>query len=103
MGLQAACQVATTLAVSQLPSLPSAFAESVERIVTTARAVEGYLTEREMRFLALLAACPTAPGDILEIGSYKGKSAVILAQAAQLAAGPLPRLACVDPMTSPSD
>lgn len=81
------------------PSLAAfdAFADEVTRL---ARGVEGYLTDREARFLALLAAYPTAGGVVLEIGSHKGKSTVILARAAAFgSAGPV---VAVDPLTSPS-
>lgn len=65
-----------------------------------ARGIEGYLTDREARFLALLGAYPTADGVVLEIGSHKGKSTVVLARAAEFgSAGPV---VAVDPLTSPS-
>lgn len=63
--------------------------------------VVGYLAPDEMRFLALLAACPTAPGGILEIGSFMGKSTIILAKAAALAGTDI--VHAVDPMTAPSE
>ena len=44
------------------------------------RGVSGWLTEREIRFLATAAACPTAEGSILEIGAYKGKSTIVIAE-----------------------
>ncbi len=62
--------------------------------------VEGYLTRREMEFLALLAAFPTTKGEILEIGSYKGKSTISLAKGAALTEKP--DVTAVDPLTSPS-
>ena len=37
------------------------------------------MAENELRFLATLAACAPAPGVIVEIGSFKGKSTVALA------------------------
>lgn len=63
--------------------------------------VEGYLTPREIRFLTLLAAVATAPGEILEIGSFKGKSTVILAKASTLAGDAV--VHAVDPMSAPSE
>jgi predicted O-methyltransferase YrrM len=72
----------------------------VEKLLREANPVEGYLAPNEMRFLALLAACPTARGEVLEIGSFKGKSTVILAKAAALTENP--RIYAVDPMTAPS-
>lgn len=48
-----------------------------------ARELPGFLTEAEGRFLGLAAACTPASGAIVEIGSFKGKSTVILAAAAR--------------------
>lgn len=62
--------------------------------------LEGHLTPREVRFLALLGACPTARGEVLEIGSFKGKSTVILAKSAAFAGQP--RVCAVDPLDLPS-
>ncbi len=53
-----------------------------------------------MRFLSLLAAYPTAPGSILEIGSFKGRSTIILAKASKFAGDSA--VYAVDPLTSPS-
>jgi hypothetical protein len=64
------------------------------------RAAAGFLTEREARFLALAAACAPAPGVILEIGSFKGKSTVGLASVAtRYGLGPV---VTVDPHSGPS-
>ena len=66
------------------------------------RAAPGFLTEREARFLALVAACAPAQGGgvILEIGSFKGKSTVGLASVAmRYGRGPV---ITVDPHTGPS-
>lgn len=64
------------------------------------RAAPGFLTEREGRFLALVAAATPAAGAILEIGSFKGKSTVGLATIAQrYDLGPV---VTVDPHTAPS-
>jgi hypothetical protein len=60
----------------------------------------GFLTEREARFLALVAACAPAQGVILEIGSFKGKSTVGLASVAlRYGRGPV---VTVDPHSGPS-
>jgi Methyltransferase domain len=40
------------------------------------------LSDNEARFLGLLAACIPAPGAIVEIGSFKGRSTVMLAKVA---------------------
>ncbi len=64
------------------------------------RAAPGFLTEREGRFLALVAACAPAQGVILEIGSFKGKSTVGLASIAQrYNLGPV---VAVDPHSAPA-
>jgi MMP 1-O-methyltransferase len=64
------------------------------------RLAAGHLTEREARFLALVAAGAPGEGRILEIGSFKGKSTVGLATVAQrFDLGPV---AAVDPFTAPS-
>jgi predicted O-methyltransferase YrrM len=58
--------------------------------------VDGWLTNREVRFLATAAAHPTAEGSILELGSYQGKSTIVIARAARLAGKT--HFATVDPM-----
>lgn len=64
------------------------------------RAAPGFLTQREGRFLALVAACAPAQGAILEIGSFKGKSTVGLASIAQrYGLGPI---VAVDPHSAPA-
>ena len=63
------------------------------------RKVPGYLTEKEARFLGLLAACVPAKGTIVEIGSYKGRSTVMLAKvASHYGGGPV---VAIDPHNSP--
>ncbi len=58
------------------------------------------MTEREARFLALVAACAPGRGTILEIGSFKGKSTVGLASVAQrYGLGPV---VTVDPHSAPA-
>jgi predicted O-methyltransferase YrrM len=76
--------------------LPENFDNTLKDTLDIARGIEGYLTEREMRFLFLLSACPTTEGSVLEIGSFKGKSTVILAKASPS------KVVAVDPLTSPS-
>jgi predicted O-methyltransferase YrrM len=64
------------------------------------RAAPGFLTEREGRFLALVAAGAPAAGTILEIGTFKGKSTVGLATIARrYQLGPV---VTVDPHTAPA-
>jgi predicted O-methyltransferase YrrM len=47
-----------------------------------ARDVPGFLMEAEARLLGTIAACAPAGGAIVEIGSFKGKSTVMLAKVA---------------------
>ena len=57
--------------------------------------VPGFLLENEARFLGTVAACAPAEGAIVEIGSFKGKSTVMLAKVAQqYGAG---RIVAIDP------
>jgi len=63
------------------------------------RKVPGHLTEKEARFLGLLAACAPARGTIVEIGSFKGRSTVMLAKvASHYGCGPV---VAIDPHNSP--
>lgn len=80
--------------------IPAGFDSHVEHTVKTAARIEGHLTEKEIRFLCLLAAVPTAAGEVLEIGSFKGKSTVVLATSARVAGDE--RIVAVDPLTSPA-
>jgi predicted O-methyltransferase YrrM len=84
-----------------MKNLPDNFDRFVEDLLPVIETVEGYLSPNEIRFLALLAACPTATGEILEIGSFKGKSTVILAKAAALTDNV--EVNAVDPMIAPSE
>ncbi len=60
--------------------------------------VDGYLTRKEIYILALLASVPTSPGSILEIGSFKGKSTVLIARALRAIGGV--GLHAIDPFLS---
>lgn len=82
-------------------TLPKGFEEFVDRLLQDVVSVEGFLAPNEMRFLALLGAVPTAEGEVLEIGSFKGKSTVILAKSSKLAGDQY--VNAVDPMTAPSE
>ena len=70
-----------------MPKLPDDFDSQLNQIVDQALNVTGWTTRRELEFLGLLAACPTAEGVILEIGSFRGRSATVLANAARMADG----------------
>ena len=61
--------------------------------------VPGHLLENEARFLGLLAACVPGAGNIVEIGSFKGRSTVMLAKVASHY-GMAPVVA-IDPHNSP--
>jgi predicted O-methyltransferase YrrM len=64
-----------------------------------ARKVAGHLEENEARFLGLLAACVPANGAIIEIGSFRGRSTVMLAKvASHYGLGPV---VAIDPHNSP--
>jgi hypothetical protein len=45
--------------------------------------VEGWLTDAQARRLAACAARPRPPGTVVEIGSFRGRSTIVLAQAAE--------------------
>lgn len=62
--------------------------------------VEGFLSKKEMHFVFLLGAVQSCQGEILEIGSFKGRSTILLSKAAALANEN--RVVAVDPLTSPS-
>lgn len=83
-----------------MANLPENLNEVVERAVRVSRGVSGFLGDNEARFLGTLAACAPAKGTIVEIGSYKGKSTVLLASVAtHYGMGPV---VAIDPHTSPS-
>jgi len=83
-----------------MPTLPANFDALVRSLHPLPEGVEGYLSPREVRLLALFGACPTADGEALEIGSFKGRSTIVLAKATELAGDAA--LHAVDPLTSPS-
>ncbi len=80
-------------------------AEELESVVAkacaAARDVPGFLTEVEARMLAVMAACTPGDGAIVEIGSFKGKSTVVLATVA--AHYGLGQVVSIDPHTAPSE
>lgn len=77
-------------------TLPGAFQETLRQIQDAVHHVDGWLTDRELSFLALLAACPTTQGTVLEIGSYRGRSTIVLALANRLTDDR--RIVAVDPL-----
>lgn len=81
-------------------AVPSELLQAIDEAWAKVRVAPGFLTEREGRFLALIAACAPGRGTILEIGSYKGKSTVGLASIAQrYGLGPV---VAVDPHSAPA-
>jgi len=80
--------------------LPADLDAVIERAWQLTQGTAGFLGENEARFLGMLAACVPARGTIVEIGSFKGKSTVMLASvAAYYGLGPV---VAIDPHTSPS-
>ena len=71
------------------------------RLCEESRAYDGYLTDKEARFLTVLSACTPGNGVTLEIGSFKGKSTIILSKAEQKLRGKV-NIVAMDPLTSPS-
>lgn len=67
-----------------MASLHPAYASTLDAIERDIDDIEGYLSPRDIRFLALSAAHADPRGEILEIGACRGKSTVVLAKASQL-------------------
>ncbi len=80
---------------------PEAIDVLAERLAAECEGVAGHLTRREAMFLAVLASSTPGDGLILEIGSFKGKSTIILAKAERDTTGRR-TLVAVDPLTSPA-
>jgi predicted O-methyltransferase YrrM len=83
-----------------MPALPLDLDTVIDKAWQLTQRTPGHLGENEARFLGLLAACVPARGAIVEIGSFKGKSTVMLASvAAHYGLGPV---VAIDPHTAPS-
>ncbi len=79
---------------------PEDLEQTLDRAWSLTKHVPGFLGENEARFLGLLVACTPATGAILEIGSFKGRSTVMMASvAAHYGLGPV---VAVDPHTQPA-
>ena len=63
--------------------IPSDLNAVLDAAWQAARDIPGFLTEAEARFLGMAAACAPRGGEVLEIGSFKGKSTVMLAKVAE--------------------
>jgi predicted O-methyltransferase YrrM len=73
-----------------LSHVPPDLYETIESATQLSLKTPGFLGENEIRFLGILAACTPAKGAIVEIGSFKGKSTVVLAtMAAKYGLGPV--------------
>jgi predicted O-methyltransferase YrrM len=77
------------------------FSEQQAQVIEQAQHIEGLLTPREMDLLFILGAVKPCEGDVLEIGSYKGRSSVILAKASRMCQDT--PIHAVDPLTLPAD
>jgi predicted O-methyltransferase YrrM len=81
-------------------AIPPDLDEELEKAWRLTDRTPGFLGESEARFLGLLAACVPTRGTIVEIGSFKGKSTVMLASvAAHYGLGPV---IAIDPHTAPA-
>jgi predicted O-methyltransferase YrrM len=82
-----------------LLSIPEDLKAVLEDAWGASKEVPGYLLENEAKFLGVLAAITPAKGAIVEIGSYRGRSTVMLAKvAAHYGMGPV---VAIDPHNSP--
>ena len=63
--------------------IPGDLEDVLDAAWQAARDVPGFLLEDEARFLGMVAACVRCEGAIVEIGSFKGKSTIILATVAR--------------------
>jgi predicted O-methyltransferase YrrM len=80
-----------------LNPLPPDLDKVIDDAWSATKDVPGFLGENEARFLGLLAACIPAKGAIVEIGSFKGRSTVMLARvSAHYGLGPV---VSIDPHT----
>src|SRR5271168_4115391 len=80
-------------------SIPPDLKQTIDAAWEATKEVPGYLLENEARFLGVLAAITPAAGAIVEIGSYRGRSTVMLAKvAAHYGFGPV---VAIDPHNSP--
>jgi MMP 1-O-methyltransferase len=77
--------------------IPADLEQALDEAWTAAKDVPGFLLEQEARFLGRMAVCAPREGVIVEIGSFKGKSTVLLGKLAQrYGLGPI---VAIDPHT----
>jgi predicted O-methyltransferase YrrM len=80
-------------------AIPADLQRTIDEAWEVTKKVPGYLLENEARFLGVLAAIVPASGTIVEIGSYRGRSTVMLGKvAARYGLGPV---VAIDPHNSP--
>ena len=79
--------------------VPSDLDDVLNSAWEAAQKVPGHLFEDEARFLGTVVACAPSTGAIVEIGSFKGKSTVMIAKVAKhYGLGPI---VAIDPHNSP--
>jgi hypothetical protein len=77
--------------------VPADLDAALDEAWAAAKDVPGFLLEQEARFLGMMAVCAPHDGVIVEIGSFKGKSTVLLGKLAQrYGLGPI---VAIDPHT----
>ncbi len=76
--------------------LDQAITDYVNSAPRFAKQIPCQLGDRELRFLALLGACPSAEGEVLTIGCGLGRSTAVLAEAARVAGET--RVSAIDPL-----
>jgi predicted O-methyltransferase YrrM len=80
----------------------SKYNQTLPDVINMASEVEGHLTNREISLLYLFAMHPCAKGEVLEIGSFKGKSTSVIARGLQLLNNE-DQMYAVDPFSAPSE
>jgi hypothetical protein len=63
--------------------VPADLDAALDEAWSAAKDVPGFLLEQEARFLGMMAVCAPHDGVIVEIGSFKGKSTVLLGKLAE--------------------
>jgi len=74
------------------------FLKALNEATSAAKEVSGHLTDKDSYILTMLAVCPTAAGEVVEIGSYKGRSTILLSTALGFTGDP--RMHACDPFAA---